>query len=79
MPAKLLQLYPTLWNPMEPTRLLCPLDSPGRTTRMGCHALLQEIFPTQRSNLGLLCLLHWLLLLLLLLSRFSSVGLCATP
>ena len=25
---------------------------------MGCHALLQEIFPTQGSNLHLLCLLH---------------------
>ena len=25
---------------------------------MGCHALLQEIFPTQGSNLCLLCLLH---------------------
>ena len=26
---------------------------------MGCHALLQGIFPTQESNLGLLCLLRW--------------------
>ena len=26
---------------------------------MGCHALLQGIFPTQQSNLHLLCLLHW--------------------
>ena len=26
---------------------------------MGGHFLLQEIFPTQRSNLRLLCLLHW--------------------
>ena len=26
---------------------------------MGCYALLQGIFPTQRSNLHLLCLLHW--------------------
>ena len=25
---------------------------------MGCHALLQETFPTQGSNLHLLCLLH---------------------
>ena len=29
-------------------------DSPGMDTRVGCHALLQEIFPTQRSNPGLL-------------------------
>ena len=26
---------------------------------MGCHALLQGIFPTQGLNLCLLCLLHW--------------------
>ena len=26
---------------------------------MGCHALLQGIFPTQGLNLLLLCLLHW--------------------
>ena len=26
---------------------------------MGCHALLQEIFPTQGSNLHLSHLLHW--------------------
>ena len=32
------------------------IDSPGKNTEMGCHVLLQEIFPTQGSNL---CLLHW--------------------
>ena len=26
---------------------------------MGCYFLLQGIFPTQGSNLHLLCLLHW--------------------
>ena len=26
---------------------------------MGCHSLLQGIFPTQGSNPHLLCLLHW--------------------
>ena len=36
-----------------PTRLLCPWDSPGETG-VGCHFLLQEIFPTQASNPGLL-------------------------
>ena len=30
-----------------------PGDSPGRNTRVGCHALLQGIFPTQGSNPGL--------------------------
>ena len=33
-------------------------DSPGKNTRVGCHALLQGIFPTQGSNPCLLCLLH---------------------
>ena len=39
---------------LEPTRLLCPWDSPGRNTGVGCHFLLQGIFPTQGSNVGLL-------------------------
>ena len=34
-------------------RLLCPWNSPGKNTGVGCHFLLQEIFPTQGSNLGL--------------------------
>ena len=29
-------------------------DSPGKNIGVGCHALLQGIFPTQGSNLGLL-------------------------
>ena len=41
---------------LQPTRLLCPWDSPGKNTGVGCHALLQRIFPTQGSNP---CLLHW--------------------
>ena len=36
-------------------RLLCPWDSPGKTTEVGSHALLQGIFLTQGSNHGLLC------------------------
>ena len=28
-------------------------DSPGKNNGMGCHVLLQEIFPTQGSNPGL--------------------------
>ena len=39
---------------LQPARLLCPWDSPGKNTGMGCHALLQGIFPTQGSNPGLL-------------------------
>ena len=41
-----------------PAKLLCPGDSPGKNTAVGCHFLLQGIFPTQGSNLGLLHLLH---------------------
>ena len=37
-----------------PARLLCPWDSPGKSTGVGCHALLQGIFPTQGLNLHLL-------------------------
>ena len=44
---------------LQPTRLLCPWDSPGTNTGAGCHAFLQGIFPTQGSNPGLLQLLHW--------------------
>ena len=31
-------------------------DSPGKNTGVGCHALLQGIFPTQGSNPGSLAL-----------------------
>ena len=44
---------------LQPARLLCPWDSPGKNTGVGCHALLQGIVPTQGSNLGLL---HWWIL-----------------
>ena len=43
---------------LQPARLPCPWDSPGKNTRVGCHALLQGIFLTQGSNSLLLCLLH---------------------
>jgi len=39
---------------LQPTRLLCPWNSPGKNTRVGCHVFLQGIFPTQGLNLGLL-------------------------
>ena len=44
---------------LQPTRLLCPWDYPGKNTRVGCHFLLQETFQTQGLNLCLLGLLHW--------------------
>ena len=39
---------------LEPTRFICPRDSPGKNTGVSCHSLLQGIFPTQRFNPGLL-------------------------
>ena len=50
------QSCPTLlWlRGMLPTRLLCPWDSPGKNTGVGCHFLLQGIFQTQGSNPSLL-------------------------
>ena len=39
--------------------LLCPWGSPGKNTAVGCHDLLQEIFPTQGMNPRLLTLLLW--------------------
>ena len=38
---------------LQPTRLLCQWDSPGKNTGVGCHFLLQDIFLTQGSIWGL--------------------------
>ena len=39
---------------VPPSWFLCPWDSPGKNTGVGCHSLLQGIFPSQGANLGLL-------------------------
>ena len=39
---------------IQPPRLLCPWNSPGQNTGVGNLSLLQRIFPTQKSNWGLL-------------------------
>ena len=54
MRAKLLQLCLILCNSMDckTARLFCSWDSPGKNTGVGCHALLQGIFPTQGSKPG---------------------------
>ena len=45
----------SLWpHGLWPTRLLPSWDSPGKSTGVGCHFLLQGIFLTQGSNPGLL-------------------------
>ena len=58
------QLYLTLCDPMDysPSGSSVHGDSPGKHTGLGCHGLLQEIFPTQELNPGLL---HFLIKLFL--------------
>ena len=56
---------------LEPTRLLCPWDIPGKNTGGGCHFLLQGIFLTQGLNSYLL---HWQTDSLLLSHLGSPLG-----
>ena len=59
--SKLLQSCQTLCDPMDcclPGSSVCG-DSPDENTEVGCHFLLQGIFPTQGSNPHLLRLLNW--------------------
>ena len=51
------QLLVTLWTVAH--ELLWPWNSSGNNTGVGCHALLQEIFPTQGLNPCFLSTLHW--------------------
>ena len=44
------RLFVTPWTIAS---FLWPWDSPGKNSGVGCYALLQGIFPTQRLNLGL--------------------------
>ena len=47
----------SLWpHGPQPTRLLCPWNSPDKNTGVGSCSLLQGIFPAQGLNPGLL---HW--------------------
>ena len=57
-PPQSFRLFATVWP--EAARLLSPWDSLGRNTGMGCHALLQQIFPNQGLNS---CLLHYMQIL----------------
>ena len=53
--ANLLQSCLTLCDPMDCSpQAPHPWDSPGKNIGVGCRALLQGIFPTRESNLGLL-------------------------
>ena len=44
------KFYLTLFQPrgLQPARIHCPWDSPDKNTRVGCHFLLQGIFPTNQ-------------------------------
>ena len=56
------QFCPALLQPhgLQPTRLLCPWDFPGKNTGVGCHFLFQGIFLTQGLNSYLLQeIMHW--------------------
>ena len=67
--AEELQSCLILWpHGLQPARLLCPWDFPGKNTGMGWHFLLQGIFPTQELNPCLL--VFWLV---------SQPGLKPTP
>ena len=69
-----IQSCSTLCDPMD-----CSLpgssvhgDSPGKNTGVSCHSLLQQIFPTQGLNPGLLhC--RWIFLTIWATREFSSV------
>ena len=56
MHAKSLQLHLTLCDPMGCSQPGSSVhgDSPGKNTGLGCHVLLQGIFPTQELNPSLL-------------------------
>ena len=44
---------------LEPARLPCPWNFPGKNTGGGCHFFLEGIFLTQGLNLCCFHLLHW--------------------
>ena len=44
--GKSLQFCPAFREPMDYSLPDCAWDSPGKNTGVGCHALLQQIFPT---------------------------------
>ena len=47
------QSCPALCNPTDYlTRFLCPWDFSGKNPGVGCHFLLQGMFPNQGLNLG---------------------------
>ena len=67
------------WQPrgLQPFRLLCPWDSPGKNTGVGTHSLLQGIFQTQGLNPGLLhCRQIFFFLTIWALSKVLPIKTC---
>ena len=55
--AKSLPSCPTVWpHRWQPTRLLRPWDSPGKSTGVGCHFLLQRMKMKSESEVAQSCL-----------------------
>ena len=56
MPCLVGQSFPTFCDLMDcsPPGVSVHEDSPGKNSGVGCHALLQRIFPTWAANPGLL-------------------------
>ena len=54
--SEVTRLCPTLCDPPWTVAYQAPpsMDSPGKSTGVGCHFLFQGTFPTQGSNPGLL-------------------------
>ena len=54
---------PTLCDPMDPTRLLCPWNFPGKNTGVGCHFHHQGIFrPRDQTSASYVsCIGRWVL------------------
>ena len=56
----------SLWpHGLQPARLLCPWDFPGKNTRVGCHSLLQGNLPDPGIERTLVfcnsCIVRWIL------------------
>ena len=57
--AKVLQSCPTVYDPVDYSAVVGSSvhgDSPGKNIGVGCHALLQKIFPTQGRSFSVFCI-----------------------
>ena len=77
--SEVAQLCPTLRDPhgLQPTRLLCPWNFPGKSTGVGCHCLLRVLVTAILHCLyyflyHCLKLAYWLLGLLLVSTSYVS-------